>query len=467
MSLLLLKLGKFLLGKVVGIVVLVVLAVGCFAAYLYVTDSIRLEQERLEKLASLRSEASEAYERLGDLHEDLVDIAKRIEVSQTRLKLAKETLDYLESVLLKIEYFFYSAKEKQVHDEKLKSAKSEREQITGALSSLITDQGGLKNERAELVEKTKQFEERITELETSGSEAGRYLSSSWEQLKVYLPISLAILLLGPIALKAFVYYAIAPLVAAAKPIRFAEGSKGDPAIGQSGVSASIKLRDGERIWVREAFLQASDESLSKRTRFLLDWRFPVTCIAAGLVELTELSVDGEENEGSLTVSTQDKPDLEIAVVDLKEGESMIIRPSFVAALAGEMGERVDIRRRWRFGAAQSWITLQFRYFEFIGPCRIGLAGTRGVRVEVIENPKGKGRRANQDSTIGFTPSLSYGAARAETFWAYFRGFNPLFDDVFSGEGIFLCQEISKGSEAMHARRFWGGLKEGFLKILGV
>ena len=467
MSLFILKLCKFLFGKIIGIAVLIALAVGVFATYLYITDSVRLEQERLNKLELLRDEAAEAHERLIGLHEELAETAKRIEVSQTRLKLAKETLEYLESVFLKIEYFFYSAEEKQAHDEKLRKAKSEREDIDTAIATLLSGQGNLRSERAELAEKAKQLEERITELEGSGSKVGKYVSAAWKELKVYLPITLAILLLGPIIWKTFLYYVIAPLVVATKPIRFYGESKTELIIGKSGVSASVRMKKGERIWVRESFLQASDESLIKKTRFLLDWRFPVTCVAAGLIELTELSTDDEDHEGSLTVSTQDKPDLELAFVELNEGESMIIRPSFVAAIAGEMGKAVDIRRRWRIGTAQSWITLQFRYFEFIGPCRIGLAGTRGVRAEVIDNPKNKGRRANQDSTIGFTPSLSYGAARAETFWAYFRGFNPLFDDVFCGQGVFLCQEISKGSDAMRARRFWGGLKEGLFKILGV
>jgi len=467
MPLLVLKLLKVLLGKLLGLAVLVAAAVGGLAAYLYVNDSIRVEQERQETLERLRQEVSGAYERLGEVHAELAQLGKRIEVTRTRMRMAKVTLDYLESFLLKIEYLFLTPEERREHKDKLERAQARREEVSSALAGLISEQGDLRTDRAEMAEKAKQLEERILQLETSGSEIDRYLSASWNRLKVYLPIALALLIFDPILWKLFAYYGLAPLVAVAKPIRFSEDPQPSPRVGRSGVSATVRLEPGERIWVRESFLQASDESLRKKTRFILDWRFPVSCLAAGLVELTELEARSEEGSGSLTVSTQDKPELELAVVSLSRGESMIIRPSFVAAVAGEAGSRVEIRRRWRFGAAQSWITLQFRYFEFEGPCRIALAGTRGVRKELIEDPQRRGRRANQDSTIGFTPQLSYGAARAETFWAYFRGFNPLFDDVFAGQGVFLCQEISRGVDAQKARRFWASLKDGLLKLLGV
>jgi hypothetical protein len=52
------------------------------------------------------------------------------------------------------------------------------------------------------------------------------------------------------------------------------------------------------------------------------------------------------------------------------------------------------------------------------------------------------RRTNQDATIGFTPNLDYRPVSAETFWSYYRGMNPLFDDLFAGRGLFLVQETA-------------------------
>jgi hypothetical protein len=119
---------------------------------------------------------------------------------------------------------------------------------------------------------------------------------------------------------------------------------------------------------------------------------------------------------------------------------------------------------------QSWVTGQFRYFEFVGPCRLLVAGSRGVRAEVLAPAPGNlspARRTNQDATIGFTPGLAYRPVRAETFWAYFRGMNPLFDDLFEGEGVFLCQETSAKGPQAEVRKFWAGLWSGVLRIFGL
>lgn len=78
------------------------------------------------------------------------------------------------------------------------------------------------------------------------------------------------------------------------------------------------------------------------------------------------------------------------------------------------------------------------------------------------------RRTNQDSTIGFTPDLLYHSARAETFWAYYRGRNPLFDDLFRGvTGAFICQEISSRERGFTIRRFWSNFWGAVLKVFGL
>jgi hypothetical protein len=142
----------------------------------------------------------------------------------------------------------------------------------------------------------------------------------------------------------------------------------------------------------------------------------------------------------------------------------VLRPSFLAGLATEQGRKVRIRRRWQIFRWQAWVTMQFRYFEFVGPARLIVAGSRGVRVERLA---ATARRTNQDATIGFTPALDYKPVRAETFWGYYRDMNPLFDDLFAGEGFFLCQEISTEGAAGNVRKFWAGLWSSALKVFGL
>jgi hypothetical protein len=95
---------------------------------------------------------------------------------------------------------------------------------------------------------------------------------------------------------------------------------------------------------------------------------------------------------------------------------------------------------------------------------------RGVRAERLtqENIKqGNERRTNQLATIGFTPSLSYRSRRSETFISYLRNQNPLFDDLFSGQGVFLCQQISRAEHHRQSGKFWANLWNGLTKIIGI
>ena len=77
------------------------------------------------------------------------------------------------------------------------------------------------------------------------------------------------------------------------------------------------------------------------------------------------------------------------------------------------------------------------------------------------------RRVNQDATMGFTPNLAYRPARAETFWSYYRGMNPLFDDLFSGRGLFILQETASEGSATRAANFWATVWNGVLKVFGL
>jgi hypothetical protein len=197
---------------------------------------------------------------------------------------------------------------------------------------------------------------------------------------------------------------------------------------------------------------------------------PLTCFAAGLTELIEMRHEGGAGERRVTLSNQADPHSELAVLALPAGAALVLRPSFLAGAVLPADGRLRVRRRWQLFRWQSWVTLQFRFFEFAGPCRLIVAGTRGVRVERLSAGEDGGvaaRRANQDATIGFTPNLEYRPARAETFWSYYRGMNPLFDDLFVGRGLFLCQQVASNGEAKRARRFWAGVWSGTMRLFGL
>ncbi len=466
MTLYLLKIAKWLLGKSAVILIALVFVVGGIALYLYLGDSIRFERERLVELTEAQKNVQAVYSRLDGIHTEIISVAEELESTRQKLKTANALIEGLEGLMSKLEYLFSTASEQRAIDQKLATAKAESETLGPLVGSLSGRHSELRITRSGLTEEARIIEERISVLESSSSEVARYLDSSWKTVLPYLPFALAAILLGPLTLKLIAFYAIAPIFQRAKPIRFAKEKLEAPVISDSGVSVTLKLKEGETAWVKESFLQASDEDMERKTRFVLNWQIPVTCLAAGLVEMIEFVSTISERKGTITVSTQDEPDMELSVVDIAAGSSIVLRPSHLVGLISLNGKAVAIRRRWSFGRAQAWMTLQFRYFEFLGSCKLVVAGVRGVRAEKVDSGEGGGRRANQDSTIGFTPDLEFGATRAETFWAYVRGFNPLFDDVFRGEGTFLCQEISKGQD-LGPGRFWAGFRDAILKVVGI
>jgi hypothetical protein len=126
---------------------------------------------------------------------------------------------------------------------------------------------------------------------------------------------------------------------------------------------------------------------------------------------------------------------------------------------------VKITSHWRINHLHSWLTLQFRYLAFHGPGRLIVKGCRGVRVE----PAIGGRLVNQAATLGFSANAFYSVHRCETFVAYWRGIEELFNDQFSGaDSVYLYEEMPD----LHRKggitgRGLQGLTDSMLKVFGV
>jgi hypothetical protein len=124
-----------------------------------------------------------------------------------------------------------------------------------------------------------------------------------------------------------------------------------------------------------------------------------------------------------------------------------------------------ISRHWRLRHLSAWLTLQFRYLVFHGPCTLIVEGTRGVRLE----PAADGRAINQAATLGFSAGLAYSVSRSEAFGAYLLGKQWLFNDSFrGGPGCYLYEEVPRSSPR---GSLWGrglrGLGDAALKIFGL
>ncbi len=464
------RLAKWLVQKLAAGVLIVVLGLAAYGLWLFLRDNVDFDAVRRQFLSELNGERQHTRAALDDTNKRMAAMQAGLAQQQGRAQMAGRAIHELEQMRSMWASLFGDREQQQTysvqleHMEQVKHAADERAvELQQELVRAQWEKDGLEIALGKL-------DKRISLAEANQSRVVHYLLLAWDKTKWYVAAALGLYFLGPTLGKIFMFFGLARLIENGRPVRLAEEPAALPQVGESRPSLDASLWPGERLWVKEAFLQASDEGLRRRTRFVLDWRVPFTCLACGLIELVEMRNTRAGQEFRVTFSHHDDATTELALVAVPEGGSIVLRPSFLKAviLAGDV--RLKIRRHWRLFTWQSWVTLQFRYFEFAGPCRLLVAGRRGVRAERLTEREGweqPARRANQDATIGFTPNLEYRPVRAETFWAYFRSKNPLFDDLFSGPGLFLCQRTAAKGAANDARRFWAGVWGGVLKVFGM
>ncbi len=275
--------------------------------------------------------------------------------------------------------------------------------------------------------------------------------------------ALAAIILAPFAIRALFYWVLAPLASLQRPIRLLE--PGTPIAippERSSVSKAITLAAGEELLIRQGFLQSSSHGSSKATQLLLDKRFPIASLAAGLSFLTRIR--GGPGD-STTVSATRDPFAEISILELPEGAACVLQPRAIAGVLQRVARPLRITSHWRLGTLNAWLTWQLRFLVFHGPADIILAGGRGVRIE----PAQVGRSIGQDQLIGFSAGLAYTTGRTETFLPYLFGQESLLKDrIAEGSGLLIAEEapLAGRRKAGIARGLEGGF-DALLKVFGI
>ena len=282
-----------------------------------------------------------------------------------------------------------------------------------------------------------------------------------------LPTALLILagvIFGPLLVKAFLYFVVAPAAARRPPIRLVAGEGGEVSSqgAPSAVSQRIPLEPGQELLVVPEAVQSTPHQGAKATQWLLSWSMPLSSLASGMVALVRIRT--ERPDFVLASATRD-PLAEIGIVAVGAESAMVLRPRALRGIVQPAGQPIRISRHWRLGHLSAWLTLQFRYLVFHGPCTLIVQGTRGVRLE----PVGPGRGINQAATIGFSAGLDYSVRRSEAFGAYLIGKQELFNDSFAGAGGWcLYEEMPREGEKAG---LWGrgirGLGDAVLKVFGI
>jgi uncharacterized protein (AIM24 family) len=290
-------------------------------------------------------------------------------------------------------------------------------------------------------------------------------------IRANLPAAILILLgilITPLVLKAFLFFVLAPAASRLAPIRVLPNPHAPPLPEprSSAVSVSIDVGADEELLVQANFLQSSSRPARKRTVWLLNWQIPFASVASGMYALTSIRPEAA-TPTRVVVSAQDDAFGEVGIIEIPRGAAMVIQPRALAGIVKPAASSVAITRHWRLLSLHAWLTLQFRYLVFHGPCKVILKGCRGVRTE--EPQADQARLINQAATIGFSANLDYRTTRCETFVSYLRGQEDLFNDLFGGgPGRFVYEEVpASGRRAGIAGRGLEGVLDAFLKAFGI
>lgn len=463
----LLKFARWLLAKSAMAVVIVAGGLAVYGLWQFLRDNVDLDLRHNELVRVITGERAQVKAALGDVETRLAQNRADIAAAQERIRQIDSIIQRLKELESTWDKVVGNREQQEANATQLQRMGALHREAVAELTRLQTHLTRTTWERDGLQVALGRLDIRLQEVNTQRSRFVHYVQDLWARTRFWLLLALTVYFLGPTAGKLVLYYGVAPLITRGRPVRLVAEMPALPEIAESRVALNLSLPPGTTLWLKERFLQTADEGLERKTRFLLDWRIPFTCLASGLIELVEMHQPAAAaTPRQVTLSNEADPSVELALVTLPAGSALVLRPSYLIGVGAGAGERLVIRRRWQLFRWQSWITLQFRFFEFAGPCRLIVAGSRGVRAERLDDPAAA-RRTNQDSTIGFTPNLDYLPARAETFWGYYRGMNPLFDDLFAGRGFFLCQQVSAAGDAARARKFWAGLWSGTLKAFGL
>ncbi|MEI8089476.1 MAG: hypothetical protein WCG63_07755 [Opitutaceae bacterium] len=465
-----LNFGRWLLGKTAAASLILALGLGTGGLWLFLRDNVNFEDWRRDVIRTINGERAHIQSALGDVEQRLELMKVEMAAERSKVEQAGKIIQQLKGLESTWDRLVGNVEQQRANAEQRTKMIALRAAAIARAETLQKDFMRMTWERDGLEVALGKKTAELKLAESKKSKVQHYLEDAWARSRNWVYLALGLYFFGPTLGKLVLYFGLAPLIAGGRAVRLRPELADLPEVAMSRVSAEIALQPGERLWVKSPFLQASDEGVERATKFLLDWRIPFTCLASGLIELLEIKAPPGSGEQRVTLSNQANAQSELAVLTLSPGAAIVLRPSFLAGVVVPEGAKLEMRRRWQIWRWQAWVTLQFRFFEFSGPCRLIVVGSRGVRAERLAERNGDAipaRRANQDATVGFTPNLDYRPVRAETFWSYYRGVNPLFDDLFAGHGIFLCQEISAQGDASRARHFWGGLWGAVMKIFGL
>jgi uncharacterized protein (AIM24 family) len=246
-------------------------------------------------------------------------------------------------------------------------------------------------------------------------------STGWQIVAVA-----ALVLGGPLVWKAFWYYGLAALASRRPPAQLGQPqAAGRLTVGEQAKALEVPLRPGAPLLARMDWVQQYSPGLSKRTRFLFEWRSPFTSYAAGLAEMTELTAGGAGvPPGTVLLNAADDPNAYLLALELDDHPGVVLKPGAVVAVCGP----IHLRPRWHLRSLHHWIAGRVRHILFVGTGTVYVTGTGGVALCGGSAPV----IVEEALVLGYDSRTAFATVRTETFWPYFRDKTSLFDYRFEG-----------------------------------
>lgn len=291
-------------------------------------------------------------------------------------------------------------------------------------------------------------------------------------------IILLSIILTPFAIKAFFYYIIAPIASRFSPIYLLPNVSGIITAGInneppesvvdkfSAPSLTVSLKKNEELFVHQGCIQQMPSDGVVDTEFVLNWKYPVMSIAAGMYNLTRI----RESDQSCKIGANPADKMyihkRVGLISIPSGSAIIFQPHYLVGVIQQQDQPVKITSHWRFGSLNAWLTLQLRYLAFHGPVKLIIEGCNGVNVECAD----KVGSINQASTIGFSANLNYSTSRSKPFVPYLMGRQELFNDNFIGASSYYIYEqtpyCGKKGNILTGRGI-EGITDSILKVFGI
>jgi uncharacterized protein (AIM24 family) len=466
---LLLTFFRWLLRRAAAAVLIAGLSLLAYATWLYLQDRTDFDVVRIEQIARLAEERDKASAEVALGDSKLTELRAKLAGEQHRAARAGNVITNLKGLDSTWERLFGDREQQRKNRqgaERMAALQKQAQDHVLALQGEITRAGW---EREAAAARSQQINEKLTEVENTRSPVIHYLNTAWEQLKWYLVGFVALWVVGRIVWRFAVYFLIAPFVARGKPVALADSLESLPAQSAAGAQIEVALWPGEMLTVRGDYLPSPLVAEAKRKR-VFRWWMPLTSYLSGLVNLSQLTNAFARGDRSITLVAPAGTKADLGLVQLPEGGSIVLRPRFLVGTISAADQPTQVRTHWHVFSRQAWASLQLRFLEVQGPCRLIVAAPRGLESVHLQPRTSEERlvsRKEREAWIGFTPTLKYGLARSDGFIAYLQGRRPLFEAQFSGAGIILSAHGHLKRRRGFTARVFGGARSGLMNLFGV